>query len=241
MVDRSKPLTYEQQQFAEEHHDVIGHFLRAFGLPESEYYDVVVFGYLNAVKKYTEIPELREYSFKTIAFWSMRTSLGNESRKAARRIQAVSLDAENEDGLTLHGIIAAPDPEPEEAGGQFTAQYAELLKALTKRQIEVLTLKASGFTATEIAGMIGAATSKAVDSIANRGRTAAKRAEQARSEQVKQKVDRRLGQITRLEDFTEAEIAARRKLATYKTNHPEYRRKESAVVKITAELMAAYS
>lgn len=238
VVDHSKPLTYEQQQFAAEHHDVINAFLRAFRLPESEYYDVVVFGYLNAVRKYTEIPDLREYSFKTIAFWSMRTSLTNESRKAARRIQAMSLDAEDEDGLTLYGVVAAPDPEPEETGGQFTAQYIDLLKALTKRQLNVLTLKASGFTATEIAGMIGAVTVSAVDSIANRGRAAAHRAEQARSEQVKQKVDSRLGRITPMEDFAEAEAAARRKLATYKTNHPEYRRKESAVVKITAELIA---
>lgn len=238
MVDHSKPLTPEQQQFAAEHHDVIYDFLRAFRLPECDFYDVVVFGYLNAVRKYNELPELREYAFKTIAFWSMRTSLGNESGKAARRIQAISLDAENEDGLDLHGVVAAPDPEQEDTGGQYTAQYIDLLKALTKRQIDVLTMKASGFTSKEIATMIGAVSAGAVDHIANRGRAAARKAERARSEQLKQKVDSRLGWITPPEDFAEIEVTARRKLATYKTAHPNYRRKESAVARIAADLVS---
>lgn len=238
MVDHSKPLTYEQQLFASEHHDVIYEFLRAFRLPESEYYDVVVFGYINAVRKYTETPELREWAFTTIAFWSMRSSLGNESRKAARQISAISLDAENEDGLELYGVVAAPDPEQEDAGGQYTAQYVDLLKALTKRQLEVLTLKASGFTSKEIATMIGAVSAGAVDHIAHRGRAAARMAERERTAALKEKVDQRLGRITPLEDFAEVEVMARRKLATYKTAHPTYRPKESAVARIAADLMA---
>lgn len=238
VVDRNKPLTPEQQQFAAEHHDVIYDFLRAFRLSERDYYDVVVFGYLNAVKKYTERPELREWAFKTIAFWSMRTSLSNESSKATRRIQAISLDAENDDGLDLYGVVAAPDPDQENIGGQYTAQYIDLLKALTKRQINVLTMKASGFTSKEIATMIGAVSAGAVDHIANRSRVAARKAERARSEQLKQKVDSRLGQTTPPEDFIEVEAVARRKLATYKTAHPTYRRQESAVVRIAAELIA---
>ena len=238
MVDHSKPLTYEQQLFASEHHDVIYEFLRAFRLPESEYYDVVVFGYINAVRKYDEIPELRKWAFKTIAFWSMRSSLGNEGTKATRRIQAISLDAENEDGLTLYGMVAAPDPEQEDTGGQYTAQYIDLLKSLTKSQLEVLTLKASGFTSKEIAAMIGAVSAGAVDHIANRGRTAARRAEQERTAALKAKVDQRLGWSTPLDDFAEVEIRARRKLATHKTIHPTYRRQESAVARIAAGLMA---
>lgn len=238
VVDRNKPLTHEQQQFAAEHHDVIYDFLRAFGLSERDHYDVVVFGYLNAVKKYTELPELHEWAFKTIAFWSMRASLSNENSKANRRIQAISLDAENDDGLNLYGVVAAPDPEQEDAGGQYTAQYIDLLKALTKRQLEVLTLKASGFTSKEIATMIGAVSAGAVDHIAHRGRTAARMAERERTVALKEKVDRRLGRITPLEDFAEVELMARRKLATYKTAHPTYRRKESAVARIAADLMA---
>lgn len=238
MVDHSKPLTYEQQLFASEHHDVIYEFLRAFGLPESEYYDVVVFGYINAVRKYNELPELREWGFKTIAFWSMRSTLGNESRKTARRIQAISLDAENEDGLDLYGVVAAPEKDPDEIDDQYSAQYIDLLKALTKRQLEVLTLKASGFTAKEIAAIIGAVSAGAVDHIAHRGRMAARTAERERTAALKAKVDQRLGRITPLEDFAEVEVAARRKLATYKTVHPTYRRKESAVARIAADIMA---
>lgn len=236
MLDYSKPLTDEQRQFAEEHHSVVYSFLRAFRLPESEYYDVVVFGYLNAVRKYLETPDLSEYAFNTIAFWSMRTSVGNENRKQARRISAISLDAEDDDGLNLYGAVAAPELDPEEAGGQFTAQYIDLLKALTRRQLDVLTMKAVGFTSNEIAGMINAVSTGAVDHIANRGRVAARKAEKARSEQLKEKVEQRIGRMLRPDDFAELEVTARRKLATYKTQHPEYRRKESAVARIAADM-----
>lgn len=40
-----RPLTAEQRAFAARHHKLIYAFLNRRRLPESEYYDVVVFGY----------------------------------------------------------------------------------------------------------------------------------------------------------------------------------------------------
>lgn len=40
------PLTKEQQDFAAEHHGLVYKFLNDNHLPEDEFYDVVIFGYL---------------------------------------------------------------------------------------------------------------------------------------------------------------------------------------------------
>ena len=54
-----KPLTAEQSQIAELNHDLVFEFLNEYNLPESQYYDVVIFGYLCAVQEYCEKTELQ--------------------------------------------------------------------------------------------------------------------------------------------------------------------------------------
>ena len=44
------PLTKEQQTFATAHHSLVYKFLNENRLPEDEFYDVVIFGYLKAVR-----------------------------------------------------------------------------------------------------------------------------------------------------------------------------------------------
>ena len=46
------PLTKEQQDFAAEHHGLVYKFLNDNHLPEDEFYDVVIFGYLKAVQDF---------------------------------------------------------------------------------------------------------------------------------------------------------------------------------------------
>jgi len=50
MNAQEKRLTEEQSAFAEKHHHVVMDFLRRKRLPESEFYDVVIFRYLRAVQ-----------------------------------------------------------------------------------------------------------------------------------------------------------------------------------------------
>ena len=47
-----RPLTKEQRRFAEENHHLVFTFLNQKDLPESAFYDVVIFGYLKAVQEY---------------------------------------------------------------------------------------------------------------------------------------------------------------------------------------------
>lgn len=238
MVDHSRPLTDEQRQLAEEYHGLIYAFLRERRLDEGEFYDVVVFGYLNAVRKWTELPHLRTYSFKTIAFKSMLTSTGNERKKNARRIQTTSLDAENGEGHSLYDVLVETAPDGGDSGGQYAAQYADLLKALTRRQKAVLSMKSNGYTSRQISEMLHIKSPHAVDNIAYRARATALRAEHARSERLRAKVQQQLGQDIPRQDFERMETIARHRLARYKIRHPEYRRQESALPKIIAEIAA---
>lgn len=45
MLNYNLPLTEAESEFAAEHHSVIYGYLRKAGLPEDDFYDVVVFGY----------------------------------------------------------------------------------------------------------------------------------------------------------------------------------------------------
>lgn len=101
------PLTQEEQKFAEENHWVIDWFFRISNYNLSEYYDVAAIGYLKAVKSWHTRSELHEYSFSTIAKQAMRSYIGNELKKADRRIKTISLDAivGDSDGMTLMDMV----------------------------------------------------------------------------------------------------------------------------------------
>ena len=151
-------LTQEQREFAAENHEIVLSYLRGKRLDASEWYDVAVFGYLRAGRKYTERPELQIYAFSTIAGRSMDTEISNERKKQHRRIQPLSLDAPlTEDGLTLYDTISTPDfTENKEEMSAACASLLPLLEMLTEHQLETLTLKSNGYTRSQI-GEIGRA------------------------------------------------------------------------------------
>ena len=61
------PLTKEQQAFATAHHSLVYKFLNENRLPEDEFYDVVIFGYLKAVRDYFSDLTAQQFTFSTIA------------------------------------------------------------------------------------------------------------------------------------------------------------------------------
>ena len=86
-------LTPDEAKFAAENHDLIMKYLRIRGLKVEDWYDVVVFRYIRSVKRWFMIPELHKYKFQTIAFYAMRSAIGNEYQKRNRRPRTVSLNA----------------------------------------------------------------------------------------------------------------------------------------------------
>lgn len=102
-----EPLTAEERRFAADNHRIVGEYLNKRRLPEDEWYDVVIFRYLNAVRNWIRRPELHRYKFRTIAYQNMRSAVWNETRKQGRQIRTVSLEEEvpGTDGLTFMDTI----------------------------------------------------------------------------------------------------------------------------------------
>lgn len=150
---KDKPLTAEQRQYADEHHNLVYRFLRNNHLKESEYYDIVVFGYLKAVKKYLSEPDLQPFAFTTIAWSRMSTELHNHYRSQKcqkRKADVISVDSElYQNGPLLSDIL----PSANHALQQFEDEMLiyELAKHFSGKQMDMVRQKADGYGIREIA------------------------------------------------------------------------------------------
>lgn len=104
-------LTERQRMFATEHHNVLEEFLVKRGLDYDDYYDVVVFKFLKAVKQYDEIERLREQAFEELAASLMQKAVDNHRRalkEQRENVFVLSLDyvPKNRDGLLFSERIA---------------------------------------------------------------------------------------------------------------------------------------
>jgi hypothetical protein len=143
-------LTTEQQAFAAENHDLVYSFLHAKRLPEDEFYDVVIFGYLRAVQRYFTQPGLRRYAFSTIAWRAMNCEAGHHREREAR-IRTISLEAM----ACGHRYSAGP------GAGLETDRVMDALEnvffwdavsgSLSEEHADILRLTAEGYTPREIA------------------------------------------------------------------------------------------
>lgn len=81
------PLNDTQRIFADKNHNLVYKFLHEKNLPASEYYDIVIFGYLRAVQRYLTDPNLSGYSFATVAWRAMEGEVVNTHRTDKRRFR----------------------------------------------------------------------------------------------------------------------------------------------------------
>ena len=65
MTNQPRPLTNQESAFAAEHHHLLYSFLQENNLSEEEYYDVAVFGYLDAVCRqlHTDSGDFRQLAY----------------------------------------------------------------------------------------------------------------------------------------------------------------------------------
>ena len=139
------PLTEEQRTLAEANHHLVYAFLKEHQLPESEYYDVVVFGLLRAAQDYCEKRRLKRYRFSTVAWKKMNCALKDHQRYLAS--QKADLAA-----VSIHDPISEENAKRWEdvlhdSGGQLNAMLAELALhdlAVTPRERRILDMKCSG-------------------------------------------------------------------------------------------------
>ena len=144
-------MTPLQKQFAEENQNVVFRFLNQKGLSADDYYDIVIFGYLQAVQEYDENPALSHFRFSTIARTKMSDSLNKHysyENKPKRKAPTVSIHTHTSDGLALNEIL--PDRQKDlQAADRLFAM--EVLSCLTETEQQMVYLKADGLTCREIA------------------------------------------------------------------------------------------
>lgn len=148
------PLTREQREFATKWHNLIYAFLNEKGLPEGDYYDVVVFGFLRAVRRYFTEPDLLQYSFSTIAWRSMECDLKNHRQmqeRQKRRACTVSLHSQNNgrEYTSLEESLSSPNQLMLQLETELLLH--NLAQRATRQQMAIVQLRSAGYNMREIA------------------------------------------------------------------------------------------
>ncbi|MDD4509349.1 MAG: sigma-70 family RNA polymerase sigma factor [Oscillospiraceae bacterium] len=152
-MKESAPLNDEQRKFATENHSLVFAFLNENHLPEDEYYDVVIFGYLQAVADYFNQQNLKRYSFSTLAWKRMNRHFFNytKSQNAPKRhTKTVSIHSKADDSmLTWEETLAATDDCMAELETELLLH--DLALRLPRRQMSVIRMKVDGYGVRDIA------------------------------------------------------------------------------------------
>lgn len=161
-MKRLYPLTSEEQGFAAVHIDLVEKFLRRERLDPAEYYDIVIFGYLEAVQKQCRAPIAEErQNFKALAKICMRCAVGEDKRfqnQEKRRGNPLSMDYletdTDGDDFSFHDLIA--DITQATENQVFDADLAaRILAVATPREREAIDLVCQGYETHEVAEILG--------------------------------------------------------------------------------------
>lgn len=152
-------ISSEYDRLVEENYDLIGTFLHIHGYHGDAYYDAAVDGLLKAARLYCERPGLRDYKFSTIAFRQMDDAVYTVARKDARRSEIARIlqledPLPNREPFTRADYLADPTQDVEESVAERLLT-AQMLSALTEKQMEVFRLKQCGYTYNEMAQQCG--------------------------------------------------------------------------------------
>ena len=165
---RLYPLTPEEQDFAERNFYLVSDFLSYHRLPEADYYDIVIFGFLESVQKHFRKPCAPEcQNFPALARVNMRWAICEECRRQScenRRANrdALSLDnplTDNDENFTLFSVLADETRNPAALIEEHDA-INQILSVGTESEREVIKLLALEYKAAEIGAILGITISK---------------------------------------------------------------------------------
>lgn len=165
---RLYPLTSEEQEFAAIHVDLVDKFLRYERLDPAEYYDIVIFGYLEAVQKQFRAPiDEDKQNFKALAKICMRHAVGEDRKfqnKEKRRGDPMSMDYlgtdTDGDDFSFHDLIGDATQATENQALDSDL-ITRILAVATPREREAIDLVCQGYETREIAEILGIARSTA--------------------------------------------------------------------------------
>lgn len=147
------PLTPEQSVFAAENHELVIKFLKTKQLPVDDYYDIVIFGYLKAVRDYLSRAELRKYAFSTVCWKTMMQSVSNYHKgtmRKKRNADVISIHSEMyEDGPVLESML--PVYHDLLAHLQAELLLHDLATVISEQQMDMVRMRSHGYNIREIA------------------------------------------------------------------------------------------
>lgn len=150
MLDYKSPMCLDESAFAEKYHHLIYSYLRGHKLPVDEFYDIAVFGYLRAVRKYLAWPELREqYKFSTIAYRAMSCDVHHSREywnRAKRKADVCQLDEDRHSDDLRDKVSNTVDN---------VIDFELLASRITPAQRRIASLRADGYHDKEIAAICG--------------------------------------------------------------------------------------
>lgn len=150
MLNYKSPMNLDESAFAEKNHRLVYSYLAEHELPVDEFYDIAVFGYLRAVRKYLARPELRErYKFSTIAYRAMNCDIGHSREywlRAKRSRETCQLDEERHSDDQRDQVSVAVDN---------VIDFELLASRITPAQRRIASLRADGYRDKEIAAICG--------------------------------------------------------------------------------------
>ena len=156
-----RPMTQEEREYAEQHHDLVLEFLRHKHLPMDDFYDVVIFGYLSAVQQYFRNPPVG-VAFEAMAVRAMKDSVLREGEYhscAKRSGITVNLD---DAGNTL------TDPKQDtERQVEGKALLERVVSMATPKEARIINLLIDGFALREAAWLLKMPKAAAVSCMEN--------------------------------------------------------------------------
>ena len=133
-------LTKEKAAFAAEQHATVTQFLKERGLDPDEYYDTVIFAFLDCVIKDTK------GDFKQRTYAAMDRAVANSKTESEDKV--ISLFCNDDYYRTVEETLADETDEVSELLERIRIE--ELLKLFAQNEREVLTLLLDGFNISEI-------------------------------------------------------------------------------------------
>ena len=163
-MKRMEPLTPVERKLAEEYFYLVDEFLHRKRLNHDEYFDIVIFGYLQAIQRECRNPNppenknlhgLIEICMKRAVFTEWRRH-GRDMRNSAHEVLSLDYIPERMDGLSLHDAVA---DTRRNTAIQVEARdlTARILEVATPREREAIDLACLGYETREIAQMLGIA------------------------------------------------------------------------------------
>ena len=144
-----KQLTDKEAAFAAEHHDVVIAFLNARQLDQNEYYDIVVFAFLDSVQQFFRSNDVE---FDSLAERFMHAACTDYDRTAENYPAALSLQ-------TAEGVAALEEAYAETANAVDEVLYnitiEETLRACSVNEQKIIHMLLDGHKKIEIGEAMG--------------------------------------------------------------------------------------